>query len=355
MKPKYTALLKLIHAIPILLLILTLVSYVCVFIPPERFWPSVIFTFGVLPLIFLNLILLIIFVLKKKKSFIWPLIALVAGIFFIKISIHFQINEITPPAKEHINILSFNADFFHLGRKANDPSTELIGWLANDSSSIKCIQEYITYNTKPEWDVNRQITAQGYEKHTYIYENSEEYQRGLAIFSRYPIVNQGTLLFNEKSKNNCIYIDVEVSGDTIRIYNLHLSSLSISRINNKNLFKYGWYLKNVILKLKNGAIKHSNEINLLIKHTSDCPYPFIICGDFNETPYSYNYLKLRKHFSNSFEKAGSGFGFSFNGRLFFLRIDHHFVSNGVRPIKYRIDHTIRKSGHFPTRGIYEIF
>jgi len=130
--------------------------------------------------------------------------------------------------------------------------------------------------------------------------------------------------------------------------------MSIPKLSNTYLLKYGGYLKNVIFKLKNGAINHSREINLLIEHSSKCPYPFIICGDFNETPYGYNYMKLRKHFSNSFEKAGSGFGFSFNGRIFFLRIDHHFVSQGVNPIKYRIDHTIHKSGHFPTRGIYEI-
>ena len=236
----------------------------------------------------------------------------------------------------------------------NDPSLELINLIINDSSSIKCIQEYISYKSIQEFDVVTQIVAKGYEKSTYLFEDSETIQRGLAIFSRYPIINQGTILFNPKTKNNCIYIDIKILDDTIRVYNLHLSSMSIPEISNKHQINYIDYIKSVVVKLKNGAIKHSNEINSLIKHTNECPYPFIICGDFNETPYSYNYLKLRKHYTNAFEKAGSGFGFSFNGRLFFLRIDHQFFSDEIRVLKYRLDHSIRKSGHFPTRGIYYI-
>ena len=116
----------------------------------------------------------------------------------------------------------------------------------------------------------------------------------------------------------------------------------------------GNYLKKIIIKLKKGAVAHSNEIDQLINNTSDCPYPFIICGDFNEIPYSYNYLKLRKHYTNTFEIAGSGFGFSYNGRLFYLRIDHHFFSKGIRPIQYSVEWNFRKSGHFPTVGIYQL-
>jgi endonuclease/exonuclease/phosphatase family metal-dependent hydrolase len=290
----------------------------------------------------------------KKKSFIWPLITLLAGIFFIKISINFQFTRIKSLSNEPIDILSYNADFFHLRRDINDPSDELINWIVDDTSSIKCIQEYISYKNLPAGDLSGQILADGYHKFSYLFEDSEDTERGLAIFSRFPIINKGSLLFNPGTKNNCIYVDLVVSKDTIRVYNLHLSSMSIPEMNNKYLLRYGGYIKSVISKLKNGAIKHSKEINSLIEHTSICPYPYIICGDFNETPYSYNYLKLRKYYTNAFEKAGSGFGFTFNGKVFFLRIDHQFYSKGILPIKFRVDHKIRKSGHFPTRGIYEI-
>ena len=100
-------------------------------------------------------------------------------------------------------------------------------------------------------------------------------------------------------------------------------------------------------------MQHSFEINLIIEHAKKSPHRFIICGDFNEIPYSYNYLKLRRIADNSFEKAGNGFGFTMNNRLFFLRIDHHFVSEGVKPLFFRVDKSINKSGHFPTKGLYQ--
>jgi endonuclease/exonuclease/phosphatase family metal-dependent hydrolase len=225
----------------------------------------------------------------------------------------------------------------------------------NDSSNIKCIQEFKSSIKNTEMGFSKLMERKGYEKYSFIFQNSNGNQYGIATFSRYPIISTGNLLFNRDSKNNCIYTDIVVADDTIRIYNVHLSSMSIPKLNKSYLRKYGTYLKTVIQKLKEGAIKHADEINLLISHTSQSPYKFIICGDFNEIPYSYNYFKLRKHYNNSFEEAGAGFGFSFNSRrLFFLRIDHHFVSKGIRPVLYRIDHNVRKSGHFPTRGIYEI-
>jgi endonuclease/exonuclease/phosphatase family metal-dependent hydrolase len=339
--------------VPPVLFAVTFVGYVCIFIPPEKFWPAIICTFGILPLIFLNLILFIVLSFMKRKSLFWPLIILIIGIFFIQITFKFQFKKLSSE-NDLINVLSFNADFFHLNRNIDNPSIDLINWVVDDSSSIKCIQEYISYKNDPQKNISNRIIAKGYQKYAYLFEDSKNRERGLAIFSRYPIVNQGKILFNPGSKNNCIFIDVVFSEDTLRIYNLHLSSMSIPEINDKYLVKYGGYLKNIIIKLKNGAIKHSNEINALIKHTSECNYPYIICGDFNETPYSYNYLKLRNHYKNSFEEAGSGFGFSFNGRLFFLRIDHQFFSEQLKVLRYRVDHSILKSGHFPTRGIYEI-
>jgi endonuclease/exonuclease/phosphatase (EEP) superfamily protein YafD len=113
-------------------------------------------------------------------------------------------------------------------------------------------------------------------------------------------------------------------------------------------------LRNLISKLKNGAINRSSEINTLIKHTQSSPYPFIICGDFNETPYGYNYHRLHSLFDNSFEKAGNGFGFTLNSLLFFLRIDHHFYGKGITAQLYKVDRSMNISDHFPTIGYYKI-
>ena len=93
---------------------------------------------------------------------------------------------------------------------------------------------------------------------------------------------------------------------------------------------------------------------MIINHAQNSPHPFVICGDFNETPYSYNYIRIRSIFNNAFENAGNGFGFTFNSVLFFLRIDHHFYGEKIVPVDYWVDKTIQTSDHFVTRGVYRI-
>ncbi len=62
----------------------------------------------------------------------------------------------------------------------------------------------------------------------YKYEklNGGKRANGLAILSKFRIVNQGSLDF-ENSYNNAIFIDVVRNHDTIRIYNVHLESFGI--------------------------------------------------------------------------------------------------------------------------------
>ena len=67
MRNRFTLNVILLQVVPLLLLIGTLTGYVCIFIPPEKFWPAVILTFGILPMIFLNFIFFIVLLMMKKK------------------------------------------------------------------------------------------------------------------------------------------------------------------------------------------------------------------------------------------------------------------------------------------------
>jgi endonuclease/exonuclease/phosphatase family metal-dependent hydrolase len=150
--------------------------------------------------------------------------------------------------------------------------------------------------------------------------------------------------------NAAIFADLNVNGKTIRVYNVHLASMNLELQENTGLAKI-WY---VIKRLKFGAIKRNQQIKELLAHTKASPYPFIICGDFNETPYSYNYRELKKEYPNTFEEVGRGFGFTFNELPYLLRIDHQFYSNNIKAVGYRVDLTMAISDHFATYGYYLI-
>jgi endonuclease/exonuclease/phosphatase family metal-dependent hydrolase len=335
--------------IPWIVLVLTLICYAAALIPPERFWPAGILIYGILPLLIINALLFLLLAILRKSSVVWPVIALLAGIPFINITFSYGASPEINKDKKVIEILSLNARNFSTGK-------DLVGWLVSDSAEIKCIQEYYANNRNPAINLTEKMKENGYESYLLNteYSNRNEYS-GLATFSRYPIIGRGALLFNENSGNNCIYTDIRIGQDTARIYNVHLSSMRIPLSEYREPDDYDRKLKSLIRKLKNGAIRRSDEIDKLLGHTAECPYPFVICGDFNDIPYSYNYFKLRRYFENAFETAGHGFGFSFRHRfIFFLRIDHHFVSEKLYPVFYRVDKSTTGSDHFPTRGFYQL-
>ena len=246
-------------------------------------------------------------------------------------------------------------NFFRNLKTYDKFSFDMIRWAAMDTSDIKCFQEYSTNSRWESLDVTRQISGKGYNYYTYSSRaRGVEHNPGLAIFSKYEILDSGFVWKDYGSINVGIFVDLKLRQDTIRIYNVHLASMHLRLHQYKESDYYLWKMKQLIHRLKYGAEKRSIQIDKLITHTNNCPYPYIICGDFNETPYSYNYFKLKRHFYNAFEEAGNGFGFSFNSILFFLRIDHQFYDDKFEAINYRVDRSMKISDHFPTRGFYNL-
>ncbi len=326
--------------------------YLSVLIPPHKFWPAVLTSYAIPILLILNILLLIVIVVNKRKLVVFPLICLIFGTPFFLITISYNRDS---TSGYDLSILSFNTRYFRKPLGYDEFSPEMIQWVVKDSSKIKCIQEFCTNSNYPVVDVSSRMKNEGYNEFVYTIKNQySENRSGLAIFTKYEILDSGFVWKELYNINSALFVDLKIKEDTIRIYNVHLASMGINVDEYKNPHRYESKVRSLISKLKIGAEMRANQIYTLLNHTSNCPYPFIICGDFNDTPYSYNYFKLKRYFFNAFEKAGNGFGFSLNSILFFLRIDHHFYSTGIEAVHFRVDRSMKISDHFPTRGMYRI-
>ena len=335
----------------LLLLFISVICYLSVMVPPHLFWPAVFTSYAIPLIIVLNILLLFIFFFFNKKLMIYPAINLLLGLPFFLITYNYSPS--VEAKKSDLSILSFNAKLFRKHKTYDEFSFEMIRWAAEDTSDIKCFQEYSTNSRWPVLDVTKQISEQGYRAFTFSAEMDDvEHNPGLAIFSKYPVVDSGYVWKNYGSFNAGIFVDIKYKSDTIRIYNVHLASMNLSLYQYKQTTNYPGKVKRLISRLKYGAQTRSFQIDKLINHVKECPYPIIICGDFNETPYSYNYFKLKNIYKNTFEEVGNGFGFTFNSILFFLRIDHQFYSNPVVPVSFKVDRSMKISDHFPIRAVY---
>ncbi|MBL7872757.1 MAG: endonuclease/exonuclease/phosphatase family protein [Cyclobacteriaceae bacterium] len=289
---------------------------------------------------------MIILIIQRKKIALLSLFTLLVGWPFLQSALTFN-KEF--PKNNSIRVLSFNTKFFKQSGTYSKFSIEMIQWVTNDTSDIKCLQEYSTNPLQEPLDVTGQMTQKGYTGFTYLAKVGDwDNNPGMAIFSKFSILDSGIVFNDKRTHNAAIFADLDIHGEKIRVYNVHLASMSLDLYENPGLAKFLFIIK----KIKYGALKRSDQIKELIAHTRTSPYPYIICGDFNETPYSYAYQQLKKEYENTFEQTGNGFGFTFNDLPYLLRIDHQFHSFDVHAIGHKVNRRMNISDHFPTYGYY---
>ncbi len=336
------------HWFLFILAFFTLVSYASVLVPPEKFWPAALVSHFIPAFIAINGLVLIVLIIKRKRTASLPLTLLLISWPFLSSTLTFHNSQ---PNDNAIQILSFNTKLFRKPNTYSQFSTDMIQWVASDSSDIKCLQEYSTNATWPLLDVTAQIKQNGYQGYTFRAKVIDsDHSPGMAIFSKFNLLDTGIVFQDNNTLNAAIYADVDVKGKTMRVYNVHLASMNLE-LNETNSPEE---VLPIVKRLKSGSIKRSNQIKVLIAHTQSSPYPFILCGDFNETPYSYAYYQLKTQFKNAFEEAGNWFGFTFNEIPYLLRIDHQFYRSDIQAVGYRVNRSMNISDHFPTSGYYVI-
>lgn len=334
--------------------IVTLICYLSVFISPQYFWLMGFLSLSIPVIIFIHLFLLIINITRLRKGFFIHLVAIIIGFAFIKVSYSISSNRDDGKLK----VLSYNVRVFnnyaHLKNEEYISSKKMIGWSVKNDAQIKCFQEYYTNKKSNVFDVKNKLIRSGwkYEHFKVVLRDRAKAEFGIAIYSRLPIIHKGEIYTESGDFMNSIFVDVISGNDTIRIYNTHLESMSINEENVLNTDRLAKSYKDTGYRLRNGFVSRAAQVKALTDHIKSCKHKIILCGDLNELPYSYPYFSLRELLNNAFEKAGNGFGFTYNGKLFFLRIDNQFFSRDITIRNFMTHRNIDFSDHFPLTASY---
>lgn len=269
--------------------------------------------------------------------------------------------------KRSFSVLSYNTTFFKssdyknkLGSKSDTASDsyKIIQWIQKNDADVKCFQEYYQKDSTEMFSTLDSISENGeydyyFSSKTIGPENSEV---GIAIFSRFPIINSGEVLFKQGSVNRAAFADITIFGDTIRFINAHLQSMSLSPHNplaSKSLSDTKENLRTVYNKFTKGLLDRSFQAEVIKELIHQSPYKVILVGDFNQTPYSFVYNSFKDIMNNAFEKAGNGFGFTYRGStLFFLRIDNQFFDPELKVVDFKTYSNITYSDHYPIEATY---
>ncbi|AMQ57596.1 endonuclease/exonuclease/phosphatase family protein [Algoriphagus sanaruensis] len=330
---------------------LSLCLFGSVYISPEIFPYAGLLPFLIPAVIIVNIFLLGVLLLAWRRAALFPLIALLIGYKFL--SITFQFNPKTTE-NEGLKVLTYNAHLFDYKRKTTGSfDTNVFSWLSDHPADIKVFQEFYQDPTSAGRNAIRILSQEGKNDYFYHVVDGKPQKRsyGMAIFSKYPIINKG-VVFDTRHSNGAIFADITVGNDTLRIYNVHLQSMAIPAESLDNYEEVKEVYRQTLGKLHRGSLARAQQLSILFEHLSNSPHRVIFMGDLNELPYSYAYFKLSEKLKNAFEVAGRGFGFTYNRVLFFLRIDHIFSTPSLIPTQFNTHREVDYSDHYPVSATF---
>ncbi|WP_141106584.1 endonuclease/exonuclease/phosphatase family protein [Hymenobacter gelipurpurascens] len=359
----------------VLVILWLLAAIACVQIPGYAFWPA---AFGALTLpaaLVLNLLLAFYWLLRD-----WRVAALPLAVAFLTWP-HFQRGLAVHPLRvvsaaegqpgQKVRVLSSNVRIFNVYPQLRDAglksSRNMVKFLAESPADVLCLQEF--YNEpagtrSQDGNVFRTVEKIGKDagRESFLSKtltNTAGAEFGMAIFSRFPIVNKGTIQFGKLSQNHAMWVDLRLpSQDTIRVYNFHLQSMSMDErdIVDSYSSKAGLRRKGVGLlrRFKRGLVARNAQVDTLINRFELCPYPILMCADLNDVPYSYSYDQLADRFQNAWATVGNGVGSTYNGKLPFVRIDNQFAGPEFQVDDFWVHYEIPYSDHFPTMASYRL-
>ena len=333
MKKSTSILNRVVYAINILIAFLLLVtclsSYLSFQILPLFSALSLFVPF----LFILNMLFLGYWVAKRKRKLWVSLIALLIGYFgfgpFYKMD-----DEAGEPLSTSLKVMTYNVWGFNKYGWMKDPNIgdRIISFVKENDPDILCIQEHsrIRY---------RQLDQYPYRSET-PYETPRSIQ---AIFSKYPILGNGSLDLPETA-NNIIYADILYMSDTIRVYNLHLQSFSI--IPRAETLSDGDESEKNYKRLVRTFAKQLEQAKIFAEHMENSPYPNIVCGDFNNTQFSNVFKIVKGDMQDSFLERGKGFGRTYNLFGFPIRIDYILADSDFEILAHQ-NFNEKLSDHYP--------
>jgi endonuclease/exonuclease/phosphatase family metal-dependent hydrolase len=326
-------------------------------VKPQDFSIGVFLIFLIPFFLVLNMVFVLIWIFKKPRYWgVLSLLVIVLGYRFIDRSL--AIGKSNSEEKDfrvlNCNVRIFNV-YSHLRDKDNKSSIEMIKWVKDFDAEIMCLQEFYVSETDPIFFTQKEIGKEFSYSYFKPFLSYKKQNFGMVIFSKYPIVGTGEIRFRNRSNNQIIYADIKVNKKVVRVYNIHLQSMAIDEndiINSKfdDESRNKWI--SILLRYKNGSIQRGRQVDELVQSINACPYEVIVCGDLNEPPYGYAYEELSDILDNSFQKAGSGFGVTYNGRLPLLRIDNQFFGKGLKVNKFTVHNEMKYSDHYPISASY---
>lgn len=354
--------------IHVLLNILVIIAYLLVclvpFVDTGTNWFVALPGLG-FPIIFFGLLFFIFLWIILKSKWLWvSIIVMLIGIqqILVVFSFHFEkdfsLNK-NPNSLRifHWNLESWGKDFEKINSGESSFKPYMMDIIKGQNPDILCFEEYSDLeNVKDSSSNASALVKLGYPY--YLVKPTEkasgDITRGVAIFSKYPIIDSGSFSYGRHTQaEHLIYIDINRGIDTFRIFTTHLQSVRFEQADFQSLSRLkrardpGYAdSKDLISKLKKAYRYRYLQAQIVKQKIAESPYPVILTGDFNDVPNSNTYFTIKGNLQDAFLKKGSWIGRTYRYISPTLRIDYILADKKFKVNQFQVIH-VPYSDHYP--------
>lgn len=294
-------------------------------------------------LIIANVLLVFYWLIRRRWLFVLvPVVTLACCIPYIGTIFQPRVFDKTADSKPGLKIATYNVAMFNR-ETSGFMAQDILAEMRRQRIDVCCLQEY-------NEDSGEKKNSESYKEYfPYMAVGRQD----MVIYSRYPIKASQSILF-DYTNNSAMWADIEVNEQgTIRIYNVHLQTTGISRtmhqadkmvrqnleVSNSRLFSaiFGNYTLGMVLR--------ASQANIVAQDIRSCDLPTIVCGDFNDVPYSYVYNTMLGDMVDGFKECGNGLMYTFRGKKP-VRIDYIFHDKSLNGLTYYTSE-LTYSDHYP--------
>ena len=298
----------------------------------------------VLPILILaNAVMIIYWLIRRKWLFAFiPIITIACCIPYIGTLWQFRSLDKSANAQPGIKVATYNVCMFNR-ETSGFMAQDILAEMRRQNVDILCIQEY--------------NNVSGDKKNSESYKEYFPYMAvgrdDMVIYSRYPIKGSKKILF-ENTNNSAMWADIDIKGDKIRVFNVHLETTGIngSQYRIAGMKAQGYELSNnqiaeyILGNYMLGIMLRAGQAAMVANGVRSSENPVILCGDFNDVPYSYVYNTMLGNMVDGFKECGSGWARTFREGKKAVRIDYIFHSESLKGLSYyKTDLTY--SDHYP--------
>lgn len=261
------------------------------------------------------------------------------------------------PKDNTIKVLTYNVMGFAYRNHTDEFPNPTVKYIADSGADIVCLQEFAVGSSEKYLTIKKlkkALSMYPYYSFTPI-SNSGVLKYGIALFSKYPILNSKRVDYKSKFNGSSIH-ELDIKGRKVTLINNHLESFKLT---SQDKGRYSAFIKNLSseafdgmrgsLEQKLGTAfrlrsKQAEAVARTLKEvTSDY---VIVCGDFNDTPVSYAHRVIQGPLKDAYSESGRGYGISYNENFFWFRIDNILYSSNMKSMNCTID-KVRYSDHYP--------